>query len=207
MGGGSSSRQSAAFTDESSWRNRFQPSSAPAAATTEARNYKTVTGAEYPIWKNALNNLGAMFKRPSTNNVQERSAFDTIAMATATATGQDVTDYMGAYPEVDMSLEEQNEWEEEEMSTEVDFDTCHIDPGMWPMSSLHNINKQLSIFKNINNQLSLFKSVNNQLSIFKNVNKQLMFLKTCKRKVVILLKCKEQLEYSFYKKSVPLLKF
>ena len=32
-------------------------------------------------------------------------------------------------------------------------------PGTWPMSSLHNVNKQLSFFKNVNKQLSLFKNV------------------------------------------------
>ena len=35
--------------------------------------------------------------------------------------------------------------------------------GMWPMPSLHNVNKQLSIFKKVNNQLSIFKNVNKQL--------------------------------------------
>ena len=47
--------------------------------------------------------------------------------------------------------------------------------GTWPMSSLHNVNKQLSFFKNVNKQLPFFKNVNNQLSLFKNVNKQLLF--------------------------------
>ena len=46
--------------------------------------------------------------------------------------------------------------------------------GTWPMSSLHNVNKQLSFFKNVNNQLSLFK----------NVNKQLSFLEKCKQTAV-----------------------
>ena len=33
----------------------------------------------------------------------------------------------------------------------------HVMEGTWPMSSLHNVNKQLSFFKNVNKQLSLFK--------------------------------------------------
>ena len=39
--------------------------------------------------------------------------------------------------------------------------------GTWPMSSLHNVNKQLSFFQNINNQLLLFKNVNKQLPFLK----------------------------------------
>ena len=35
--------------------------------------------------------------------------------------------------------------------------------GMCAMSSLHNVNKQLSFFKNVNKQLSIFKYVKKQL--------------------------------------------
>ena len=39
--------------------------------------------------------------------------------------------------------------------------------GTWPMSSLHNVNKQLSFIKNVNNQLALFKNVNKQQPFLK----------------------------------------
>ena len=49
-----------------------------------------------------------------------------------------------------------------------DLLACHLlsvhELGTWPMSSLHNVNKQLSFMKNVNNQLSRFKNVNKQLS-------------------------------------------
>ena len=54
-----------------------------------------------------------------------------------------------------------------------DVEGRSLQSGTWPMSSLYNVNKQLSFFKNVNKQLSLFKNVSNQLSLFKNVNKQL----------------------------------
>ena len=80
-----------AFTDDSSWKARFlhpEPS----------RNYKTVTGAEVPKWKNALDSLGSMFKKGSSTNVIG-SNMDVLAMAAGAAVGADVTTYMGA-PEV-----------------------------------------------------------------------------------------------------------
>ena len=80
-----------AFTDDSSWKARFlhpEPS----------RNYKTVTGAEVPKWKNALDSLGSMFKKGSSTNVIG-SNMDVLAMAAGAAVGADVTTYMGT-PEV-----------------------------------------------------------------------------------------------------------
>ena len=49
-------------------------------------------------------------------------------------------------------------------------------PGTWPMSSLHNVNKQLSFSKNVNKQLLFFHNVNKELVFSKNVNKQLTAL-------------------------------
>ena len=86
--------------DDSSWRKRFTPSNGDSSY----RNYKTVTGAEHPKWKNALDNLGALFKRPSNTNVHEK-AMEAFALGAGAAMGQDVTDYMSpAPPHVDMTL-------------------------------------------------------------------------------------------------------
>ena len=49
------------FTDDSSWKKRFHT-----LTPGQSSNYKTVTGAETPIWKNALDSLGSMLgKKPS----------------------------------------------------------------------------------------------------------------------------------------------
>ena len=53
------------FTDDSSWKKRFHT-----LTPGQSSNYKTVTGAETPIWKNALDSLGSMLgKKPSHPDV------------------------------------------------------------------------------------------------------------------------------------------
>ena len=86
------------FTDDSSWKARFS-STLPLEPS---RNYKTVTGAEVPKWKNALDSLGSMFKKGSSTNVIG-SNMDVLAMAAVTGVGTDVTSYMGS-PEVSSKL-------------------------------------------------------------------------------------------------------
>ena len=46
----------------------------------------------------------------------------------------------------------QNEKEDRENDQDVE----DVPLGTWPMSSLHNVNKQLSLFKNVNKQLLFF---------------------------------------------------
>ena len=140
----SSGTPRATFTDETSWKQRYQPSPGPTFSDT-ARNYRTVTGAENSKWKSALDNLGNMFKRTSSTNIHERT-IDVMAMAAATASGQDVTDYMGSYPATDMTLEEQHEWEEEEMSSIVEFDLIHIDPAPFQLVEKTSLLKVHSLF-------------------------------------------------------------
>ena len=51
------------------------------------------------------------------------------------------------YEYMDMTLEEQQEWEEREMANQVDFLNCHIDPAPFQLvekSSLLKVRYQLS---------------------------------------------------------------
>ena len=88
-------RNTPAFTDDSSWKARFSATLPPPEPS---RNYKTVTGAEMPKWKNALDSISSMFKKGSSTNVIG-SNMDVLAMAAVTGVGADVTSYMGS-PEV-----------------------------------------------------------------------------------------------------------
>lgn len=139
----SRSSNSPAFTDDSSWKKRYI--SGGPSIQDSSRNYKTVTGVENPKWKHALDNFHSMFKKPSTTNMYERGP-DILCMAAATGVGQDVTDYMGSHPKVDMSLEEQQDWEEEQMATGVDFDECQIDPSPFQLVEKTSLLKVHSLF-------------------------------------------------------------
>ena len=63
--------------------------------------------------------------------------------------------------------------------------------GMWPMSSLHNVNKQLIFFKKVNNQLSLFKNVNKQLSFLEKCQQSAATFQKCQQTAVIFQKCQQ----------------
>lgn len=112
------------FTDDSSWKRRFYPQTPETLRST-----RTVTGAEQQKWKNALDNL---FKRQSsaTNVYNSHSG-----MATPVE-----------FPRADMTLEEQQEWEEEEMAAVVDFDQCHIDPAPFQLVEKTSLLKVHSLF-------------------------------------------------------------
>ena len=61
--------------------------------------------------------------------------------------GTDVTDFMGdAYANADMTLEEEKEWVEEEMSKNVDFDAIHIDPAPFQLVEKTSLLKVHSLF-------------------------------------------------------------
>ena len=83
-----------AFTDDSSWRKRFDTPSIPEDSS---RNYKTVTGAEQPMWKHALDSFNNMIRGQSHTNMIEKN-LQIIGMAAAPAVGGDVTDYFGSTP-------------------------------------------------------------------------------------------------------------
>ena len=94
-------RNTPAFTDDSSWKARFSATLPPPEPS---RNYKTVTGAEMPKWKNALDSISSMFKKGSSTNVIG-SNMDVLAMAAVAGVGTDVTSYMGS-PEVSFIFNE-----------------------------------------------------------------------------------------------------
>merc|ERR1712029_130516 len=83
-------RNTPAFTDDSSWKARFSATLPPPEPS---RNDKTVTGAEMPKWKNALDSISSMFKKGSSTNVIG-SNMDVLAMAAVAGVGTDVTSYM-----------------------------------------------------------------------------------------------------------------
>ena len=134
-------RNTPAFTDDSSWKARFSATLPPPEPS---RNYKTVTGAEMPKWKNALDSISSMFKKGSSTNVIG-SNMDVLAMAAVAGVGTDVTSYMGS-PDVDMSMSEQQEWEEEEMRSSVDFDQCQVDPAPFQLVEKTSLLKVHSLF-------------------------------------------------------------
>ena len=67
------------------------------AAEDSSRNYKTVTGAEQPVWKHALESFNNMIRGQSSTNMIEKN-LQIIGMAAAPAVGGDVTDYFGSTP-------------------------------------------------------------------------------------------------------------
>ena len=87
-----------AFTDDTSWRKRFNTGPLSLSPSDDpSRNYRTVTGAEQPKWKNALDSLQSMFKGNSEKSMLEKH-LEGIAIAALPAAGQDVTDYFGSQP-------------------------------------------------------------------------------------------------------------
>lgn len=128
---------SPSFVDDSSWRKRF-PSAGQHA-------YRTVTGAENTKWKNALDNFHSMFRKPSQMSVYDKS-HDLLSIVAAPGAGQDVSDYSGAYPRIDMSLDEQQVWEEQEMANSVEFDETHIDPAPFQLVEKTSLLKVHSLF-------------------------------------------------------------
>ena len=107
-------------------------------------SYRTVTGAE-SRWKTALDNIQSIFKRPSTLNLDKTgekagSAFDLFFSSPGTSLSRRVGYKM------DMSLEEQHEWEEQEMLKEVDLKKLQIDPAPFQLVEKSSLVKVHSMF-------------------------------------------------------------
>ena len=71
------------------------------------------------------------------------SAFNTQSPTLGSPTGSVKESQKGGGYYMDMSLEDQHEWEEQEMMHDVDFPKCHIDPAPFQLvekSSLLKVN-------------------------------------------------------------------
>jgi chloride channel 2 len=126
----------------------------------DARN--TITGGDTKL-KSALDNIQSMFKRPSNLTLDNRSnmaldgksndagAFDPFAMfaknggATPSPRGTLRSGQRVAY-KMDMGIDEQQEWEEQEMEREVEFKKCHIDPAPFQLVEKTSLLKVHSLF-------------------------------------------------------------
>ena len=80
---------------------------------------------------------------------EANSPFETCTPALGSPTGSIKGSKIDDSFHMDMTLEEQQEWEEQEMANEVDFMKCHIDPAPFQLvekSSLIKVtNKELMI--------------------------------------------------------------
>ena len=98
-------------------------------------NYLTVTGAEGRV-RSALGNLQSLFKRPSQM---------TLASGSPSSPGSPFIRGK-SWSRVDMTLQEQREWERSEMDLPVDFNTCHIDPAPFQLVEKTSLLKVHSLF-------------------------------------------------------------
>jgi len=105
----------------------FSPPSTP---------YQTVSGAQ-ERWRNTVTSMQQMFSGIKTPSLFERGSL-----------GWDFGEggYSGKSKKVDMSLEEQREWEKQEMDKAVNFTDLHIDPAPFQLVEKSNLLKVHSLF-------------------------------------------------------------
>ena len=111
--------------------------------------YQTVTGAENKI-KDALSTLGNLFKRPSQMNLSGGSRGD----------GLNNVDY-----DMDMSLEEQREWEAEEMEKVVNFKNLQIDPAPFQLVEKTSLLKVHSLFSMLGVNLAYVTAIGQLIGV------------------------------------------
>lgn len=99
-------------------------------------NYQTVTGAENRF-KKSLGNIQNLFKRPSQLTLMGSRVGDIGGGG-----------FQGKTPSymLDMSLEEQKKWEEEQMMAPVNFDEIHIDAAPFQLVEKTTLLKVHSLF-------------------------------------------------------------
>jgi len=105
----------------------FSPPSTP---------YQTVSGAQ-ERWRNTVTSMQQMF-----SGVKNSSIFDRGSLGWDFGEGG----YSGKSKKVDMSLEEQREWEKQEMEKAVNFTDLHIDPAPFQLVEKSNLLKVHSLF-------------------------------------------------------------